>query len=236
MDRVDSTRPCDDLKPTDGRRTAARCKSVGRVLLLSAVLVLIAGNALIAGATIWAKGSAPDKNDLELQGIDNLVVVNDRLMRGAAPSQEGYEALSDRGVKTVIDLRAEDKGGVDPARLERLGMQLVRIPVRDGQAPSAEEVDRFLRAVDGSQGRVFVHCGAGVGRTGTMAAAYLVEHGEASPTEALARNLAVGPPSLEQVAFVSEMGGGSFERPSFPITALSRFLDAPRRLASRLGL
>jgi protein-tyrosine phosphatase len=232
----DSAPPGDDSKPTGRTVTAARCLSVGRVIMLSVLLVLIAGNALIAGATIWAKGNTPDRNDLELRGIDNLVVVNDRLMRGAAPSQEGYKALSDRGVKTVIDLRAEDKGGVDPAKLERLGMELVHIPVRDGQAPSSQEVRSFLRAVDSSEGRVFVHCGAGVGRTGTMAAAYLVEHGEASPTEALARNLAVGPPSLEQVAFVSEMGGGSFERPSFPITALSRFLDAPRRLASRLGL
>ncbi|WP_406215152.1 hypothetical protein [Streptomyces canus] len=44
---------------------------------------------------------------------------------------------------------------------------------------------------------MFVHCGAGVGRTGTMAAAYLVKTGEQS--SAVRRNLAVGPPSIEQI-------------------------------------
>jgi protein-tyrosine phosphatase len=229
-------RPCQDTATRDRVGHAARCRCIARVLVISIVLALAAGNALIGVATIWAKANGPNSARPRLPGIDNLAAVDNRLWRGAAPSREGYEALASRGVKTIIDLRAESHEGVEPAMVERLGMELLRIPVRDGQAPSSEEVRKFLSAVAASDGRVFVHCGAGVGRSGTMAAAYLVQNGEATSTEALALNLAVGPPSLEQVSFVSEMGDGSFDEPSLPVTALSRFLDAPRRLFARLDL
>jgi protein-tyrosine phosphatase len=115
-------------------------------------------------------------------------------------------------------------------------VRLVRIPIRDGQIPTQEKVDRFVEAVRSSSGRVFVHCGAGVGRTGAMAASYLVRVGKASPAEALRRNLAVGPPSLEQVAFVADLDAGHVARPSMPLVAVSRVLDAPRRLWSRFGV
>ncbi|WP_420907495.1 fused DSP-PTPase phosphatase/NAD kinase-like protein, partial [Streptomyces scabichelini] len=36
------------------------------------------------------------------------------------------------------------------------------MPIRDGQTPTNQQVDRFLRTVASSTGPVFVHCGAGV--------------------------------------------------------------------------
>ena len=194
--------------------------------------VLILGNGSIFVATIVARATGPD-SDLELPGIHNLEVVDDGLWRGGAPSTKGYEALAAHGVDTVIDLRAEE--GIPDERpvLDRVGIDLVRIPMRDGQAPTSAQVSSFLDAVAASPGRVFVNCGAGVGRTGTMAAAYLFDTGSASPSQALLRNLEVGPPSLEQLFFVGDMGDGSFSAPPAPVTALSRFLDAPRRLLVR---
>ncbi|MGW7207973.1 phosphatase domain-containing putative toxin [Streptomyces sp. NPDC054837] len=57
---------------------------------------------------------------------------------------------------------------------------------------------RLLDIVAKSSGPVFVRCGAGVGRTGTMAAAYLVQTGEESSAAAVRRNLAAGPPSMSR--------------------------------------
>ena len=205
------------------------------VLSLSLLLVLVVGNVTIFAATMWARADQPEHSDLELAGVNNLEVVDDMLWRGAAPSTQGLEALAANGVTTVVDLRAESGGTDEVKTLERLGMKLVRIPMRDGQAPNADQVADFMNAVESGRGRVFVHCGAGVGRTGTMAAAYLVRSGTATASEALVRNLAVGPPSLEQLAFVGGMDDGSFNRPPTAVTAFSRFLDAPRRLMSRLG-
>jgi hypothetical protein len=218
---------------------AAECRSPWGLCLkglravgLAIVALLILGNGTIFAATLVAKAAGPD-SDLDLPGIDNLEVVDDGLWRGGAPSARGYKALAAHNVRTVIDLRAE--AGIPDERpaLDRMGIELVRIPVRDGQAPTSDQVSAFLETVAGSPGRVFVNCGAGVGRTGTMAAAYLLDSGSASPAEALMRNLAVGPPSLEQLFFVGGMGDGSFSAPPAPVTALSRFLDAPRRLLVR---
>ena len=201
-----------------------RCSMVAVRALAVVVAVLIAGNLTIFGLHLFLRTEVPAA-DVKAP-IKNLEIVDDHLWRGAAPGKAGYEALAANGVVTIVDLRAEEDIKVDEAHLESLGIRRVHLPVRDGQAPAADVVQKFLDVVNSSPGRVYVHCGAGVGRTGTMAAAYLVDAGEANGMEAVKRNLAVGPPSLEQVIF----GLRGAKKPPAPVVALSRTLDAPRRL------
>jgi protein-tyrosine phosphatase len=169
-----------------------------------------------------------------LEGVPKLRAVDDRVWRGAHPSDLGYQQLAENGVTTVVDLRSENDAPTSHGAAEAAGLEVVHLPVRDGQIPSRAEIESFLRAVGESEGTVYLHCGAGVGRTGAMAAAYLVATGQATPDQALRRNLAVGPPSLEQMAFVRGLGDGEMDRPGFMVVAVSRVLDAPRRLASQL--
>ena len=82
---------------------------------------------------------------------------------------------------------------------------------------------------------MFLHCGAGVGRTGSVAAAYLVATGQASGVRATLRNLSVGPPSLEQIAFTARLRGDVGQHANGLVVATSRMLDAPRRIWTRLG-
>ncbi|HYX44641.1 MAG TPA: dual specificity protein phosphatase family protein, partial [Acidimicrobiales bacterium] len=171
-----------------------------------------------------------------IDGIDNLEAVDAKLWRGAAPSEDGYRNLAAAGTTTIVDLRAEDGLEADNALVESLGMRLIRIPVRDGQTPSSSQIAAFLEATQQSEGTVFVHCGAGVGRTGAMVGAYSVASGELNAGGAVRRNLAVGPPSLEQLAFVAGLGDDGIERPNVAVRAVSRVLDSPRRIAHRLGL
>ena len=198
------------------------------------VVALVVGNVAILGAHLWLQRTVPSAVanstvTARMTGINNFTVVDDHLWRGAAPSEAGYEALAENGVTTVVDLRAEEGIRVDEKALGAIGIERFHMPLRDGQAPSKELVARFLDIVRNSDGRVYVHCGAGVGRTGTMAAAYLVDKGDASALQAVRRNLSVGPPSLEQIAFAAGLRSGSVRKPPAPVVALSRVLDAPRR-------
>lgn len=202
--------------------------------LVGTLLVVGIGNLVIYGATRWAKSHVAEASQPEIPGVRNVQKVDERVWRGAAPSPLGYRSLAAQGVRTVVDLRAEDDIEVDDAALRELGINRVHIPIRDGQAPSGQKVEQVLQALLASDGKVFLHCGAGVGRTGTMAAAYLVSTGKAGASEALRRNLAVGPPSLEQVAFVAELTGSRTKKPASALVAFSRALDAPRRIWSRV--
>ena len=69
---------------------------------------------------------------------------------------------------------------------------------------------------------------------GSMAAAYLVATGQANGLDATVENLAVGPPSLEQLAFSMGLSGTDADRPPLPVTIVSRILDGPRRLFTQL--
>jgi len=203
-------------------------------ILALAVAVLILGNLAILAAFAVGRAVEPGA-ELAIEGIDNVRRVDDRLFRGEAPTAGGYRALAERQVATVVDLRAERDLDVPRALLGELGIDRVSIPIRDGQTPTRAQVEQFLSVMGRAEGPVFVHCGAGVGRAGSMAAAYLVAQGEASARGALARNLAVGPPSLEQIVYVSSLDSDRLpEQPPKWIETVSRVFDGPRRIWSAL--
>jgi protein tyrosine phosphatase (PTP) superfamily phosphohydrolase (DUF442 family) len=189
------------------------------------------GNGAILAVSGLARSTASGSSvavPADVAAIHNFAAVDATLWRGGAPGVEGYRALAAAGVVTVVDLRAEDDLDVPTDLLDDLGLSLVAIPMRDGQAPTPTQVQRFLDAVAASDGVVYLHCGAGVGRTGTMAAAYIVSRGGGA-WGAVRANLAVGPPSLEQLAFAASLHGGSGHVPA-AVVAISRTLDAPRRI------
>ncbi len=203
-------------------------------VLAASVAFLVAGNLAILAASKWARSTTPVTRVESIGGIHNLEAVDAKLWRGSAPSEDGYRILAAAGTRTIVDLRAEDGLPRDDALVESLGMRLIRIPVRDGQTPSSSQIAAFLAATDRSDGPVFVHCGAGVGRTGAMVGAYTVTTRQLDAADAVRRNLAVGPPSLEQLVFASRIDGDS-SRPPLAVVATSRVLDAPRRMWSRWG-
>lgn len=208
-------------------------------LVLGFVAVLVVGNLFILGASALAKTTAPGSSievPEAVAGIRNFATVDGKLWRGAAPGADDYRALAAAGITTVIDLRAEEDLNIPVDLLDDLGLDRVAIPIRDGQTPTDDQVQQFLAAVEASEGTVYLHCGAGVGRTGTMAAVYRVTRGGGG-WSAMRANLAVGPPSLEQLAYAASLDTGEApRRPNAALVAVSRTLDAPRRIFKVLGL
>jgi protein tyrosine phosphatase (PTP) superfamily phosphohydrolase (DUF442 family) len=211
--------------------------SAGRLLLVGVGVVvglIVVGNLVILGVSVWARRTGAPEALPALAGVENLEAVDGKLLRGAAPSLEGYRALAAGGVRVVVDLRAEEGAEAAAELVRSLGMRAVGLPVPDGHVPETAEVREFLRVAERADGLVFVHCGAGVGRTGVMAGAYLVATGQLEGRSAALRNLRVGVPSLEQVAFVACLRANRIGRPPSAVIALSRLVDAPRRIYGNL--
>jgi len=124
----------------------------------------------------------------EIEGLPNFHQVNDRLSRGAQPSDAGFQRLAKLGVKTIVDLREIGPRATAEQRVvESLGMRYINVPMNGFGAPTLEQVARLHAIFDSpATGPVFVHCLHGADRTGTVIACYRIAHDHWDNLKALA--------------------------------------------------
>jgi tyrosine-protein phosphatase SIW14 len=111
--------------------------------------------------------------------LPNFNLVNDQILRGGQPTDDGFKKLAERGVKTVVDLRWIDEHSIPHEKqiVEGSGMRFVSIPMKGIGAPTQEQVSRALSVLeDSGNWPVFVHCRRGSDRTGTVLACYRISH------------------------------------------------------------
>ncbi|MBS1793910.1 MAG: tyrosine-protein phosphatase [Acidobacteria bacterium] len=104
--------------------------------------------------------------------IRNFGQMDERFFRGAQPLPDDFQTLKDLGVQTVIDLR-NDPTDYEKTAVEALGMKYVNIPMSGWRYPKQKYIDQFLSLMaDAGTGTVYVHCKAGIHRTGIAGAVY----------------------------------------------------------------
>jgi predicted protein tyrosine phosphatase len=115
----------------------------------------------------------------------------------------GKRFLVQQGIDACVNMRIERDDAAFGLDLPRY----LHLPTIDDDAPSIEHLDQgvaFIRQVIAAGGKVYIHCGAGVGRAPSMAAAYLMAEGDSlnQAMEKITRVrpfIAITPPQLDQL-------------------------------------
>ena len=137
-------------------------------------------------------------------------------------------ALLDAGIRTFVDLtevwemKSYHSLLCTVAEARQVEVAFHRISIPDRGVPSVPTLQSILDEIDCSAGEkrpVFVHCFAGIGRTGTVVGCYLRRHGLAMPGRVVAeiarlRSLAPrgpepSPHTSEQVRMVESWEAGA---------------------------
>jgi len=116
------------------------------------------------------------------------------LARPASP--EEFRWLREQGIEVLLSL-TEDRPRRDWT--EEANLLVFHEPMEDMEAPSQDQLDRAVSAIQRATAHsmpVAVHCGAGLGRTGVVLAAYFVAKGASAPN-ATARIRRLRPGSIE---------------------------------------
>lgn len=203
-------------------RASARVRSrLARKLLPAAMLAAFAGLAAAslgggagaaapkptpaASAAIASKPTADPADSLpwpEARPIKKVAVGNAPIVTSfgkfvyfaGQPGPEDLALFKQKGVKTVINLRAPAEMKFDEkAEVEKLGLQYLQSPVGHTEAPTAGEFERVAAALDkaGKGEPVLLHC-ASSNRVGFMWGLYRAKRHGLSPEAALAEGKAAG--------------------------------------------
>ncbi len=123
-----------------------------------------------------------------------------RLLGSCNPTTHDLDTLRAQGFTLIVSLLEENlqPPRYDPSLVESLGYARYNIPVMDFHPPQMDQLVEFVEFLrqQAKDVKAIVHCHAGIGRTGTFAAAYWIAQG-VPVEEALGKVRAARPQAVE---------------------------------------
>ena len=115
---------------------------------------------------------------VENENLPNFSQVNANFYRGAQPTETGVKELAKMGVKTIIDLRGEDKlSEEEKLWAKNSGIGFISVNLSNWFKPKTEDIERIIKEINAAGNQpVFIHCRRGADRTGTVVAVYRITH------------------------------------------------------------
>lgn len=142
-----------------------------RIILHAAAPVLLSVLAACSDSSAVPTVPQPERAQaVALSGVENLHRVSEELYRSGQPESEGFTALEQMGVRSVLNLREYHK---DTRKARHTNLHLMAYPVAAGQVTAAD-VENCLRLLQDAPKPALVHCWHGSDRTGIVVAAYRI--------------------------------------------------------------
>ena len=107
---------------------------------------------------------------IQIPGVTNSYKICDELYRSGQPEPEGFTALQQMGIRSVLNLREYHK---DTRKARHTQLHLMAYPVAAGEV-IASDVENCLALIANAPKPVLVHCWHGSDRTGIVVAAYRI--------------------------------------------------------------
>ena len=151
------------------------------------------------------------------------VVIPSRIAGSGLPNESHLKdqmefLLANENIRGIISLT---ENGLDEILINEAGLQYLHLPTVDKTPPSVRQLvegSMFVDKVNSNSGVVLVHCKEGIGRTGTMIAAWMV--------------LSLGMSSSDAISDVREKRVGSIHQhhQELRLQQLERICSSPEKL------
>lgn len=188
-------------------RTQARGARPFLARTASCLMVLLG---VLCLSAIGLAGEDPAMRE-DVDGVPNFAVVSEILSRGAQPTHDGFCALHERGIRTVVSLRWRHD---DHQALAGVGLNSYRLRAKQWH-PETEDVVRAMKVILTPEYQpVFIHCQAGEDRTGLIVAVYRILVDGWSVDDAIAERRAFGASAfwIENETYLRRLGTAEAKR------------------------